>query len=237
MASKQQPPRNVEVASDAASDDIFWQKIYTSRPYFTKGTAYTYYKPAYSYGSQAYAKFGGKRFDAVESDLRREWEGDAAHASYKWDAAKLAVRDAYERTHTRTLEAGQTVAIPVTEEELQVGKREVEGGGVRIRTEVTERPVEAQVNLREESVKVERRPVNRAATEADFDKAAVTVEATEKREVAVAAKTARVTEEVVVGKVAAERTETVRDTVRKTDVAVEKIDQISPVPPKKGAGR
>jgi uncharacterized protein (TIGR02271 family) len=210
----------------SADDDAYWQKSHSSRPYYKQGTEYSYYKPAYAYGSQSYSKYQGKAFDEVESDLRRDWESDATRASsYRWDSAKLAVRDAYDRSHSRTLEAGQTVAIPVTEEELQVGKREVQGGGVRVHTEVTERPVEAQVNLREEHVKVERRPVNRPATDADFDKAAATIEATEKREVAVAAKHARVTEEVVVGKVAADRTETVRDTVRKTDVEVEQLDK------------
>ena len=208
-----------------ADDDTYWQQSYTTRPYYTQGTEYSYYKPAYQYGSQSYTKYQGKAFDSVESDLRRDWESDASRSSYKWDSARLAVRDAYDRSHTRTLEAGQTAVLPVTEEELQVGKREVQGGGVRVHTEVTERPVEAQVSLREEHVKVERRPVNRPATDADFDKAAASIEATEKREVAVAAKHARVTEEVVVGKEAAERTETVRDTVRKTDVEVERLDK------------
>jgi uncharacterized protein (TIGR02271 family) len=233
MAAKQQSQPYIADATGPASDDAYWRTAYTGRPYYTKGTEYTYYKPAYSYGSQAYAKFGGKSFDAVESDLRQAWEGDATRASYKWDAAKPAVRDAYERTHARTLGAGQTVAIPVTEEELQVGKREVEGGGVRVRTAVSERPAEGKVNLREERVTVERRPANRPATDADFDKAAVAVEATAKREVAVAAKTARVVEEVVVGKAATERTETVRDTVRRTDVSVEKIEKADVIPTRK----
>jgi len=226
MASGQNIGRAGSDLNAVSGDDTYWEQAYKTRPYYTQGTEYSHYKPAYQYGSQSYSKFGGKSFDVIEADLRRDWESDATRASsHKWETARLAVRDAYDRTHTRTLEAGQTVAIPVTEEQLQVGKREVQGGGVRVHTEVTERPVEEQVSLREEHVKVERRPVNRPATDADFDKAAATIEATEKREVAVAAKHARVTEEVVVGKEAAQRTETVRDTVRRTDVEVEQINK------------
>jgi hypothetical protein len=51
---------------------------------------------------------------------------------------------------------GQTEAIPVVEEELKVGKREVQRGGVRIYKKVTERPVEQEINLKEEKVTIER---------------------------------------------------------------------------------
>jgi uncharacterized protein (TIGR02271 family) len=112
--------------------------------------------------------------------------------------------------------------IPVIEEELRVGKREVEGGGVRVRTRVVERPVEEVVRLREERVNVERRPVNRPVTEADLNAFREgQFELRERSEEAVVAKEARVVEEVAVNKEVGERTETVRDTVRSTDVDVE----------------
>lgn len=114
--------------------------------------------------------------------------------------------------------------LEVVEEELKVGKRQVDRGGVRVYSHVTERPVEEQVTLREEHVNVERHAVNRAATEADF--AAFkegTIEMTESAEEAVVSKTARVVEEVVIGKGVSERQETIKNTVRRTDVKVEKI--------------
>lgn len=119
---------------------------------------------------------------------------------------------------------GET-AIPVVAEELQVGKRQIERGGVRVHTYVTEVPVEEQVQLREEHVRVERRPVNRPANEADLAAAAKggTIELTETAEEAVVAKNARVVEEVIVGKDVQEKTETVRDTVRRTEVEVEDL--------------
>ena len=116
------------------------------------------------------------------------------------------------------------IVVPIVEEELSVGKRQIQRGGARVHTRMTERPVDASVTLREESITVERHAVNRpvSGSEAAFGQAAdVVVTTTE--EVPVVSKEARVVEEVVVGKTETERTETVRDTVRRTDVEVEDV--------------
>jgi uncharacterized protein (TIGR02271 family) len=127
------------------------------------------------------------------------------------------------RAGAREVETGD-VKVPVVEEELHVGTRQVQRGGVRLYTRVTERPVEETVRLRDETVHVERHPVNRPATEADVAAATErTVEVTETDEEAVARKQARVVEEVVVRKDVEEHTETVRDTVRRTEVEVEPV--------------
>ena len=116
------------------------------------------------------------------------------------------------------------ITIPKVEEELRVGKRAVEGGGVRVRTYVQEVPVNEQVTLREEHVDVERRPVDRAVSSADVDAFQEgTFEVRERSEEAVIDKQARVTEEVRVRKDVDQRTETVQDTVRRTDVEVEQL--------------
>ena len=117
---------------------------------------------------------------------------------------------------------GETV-IPIVEEELEVGKRQVQSGGARIVTSVTERPVEEQVTLHEEHLTVDRRPVNRAVSGSESAFQAQDIEMTEMNEVPVVSKEARVVEEVVVGKTATDRTETVRDTVRRTNVDVEDL--------------
>ena len=122
------------------------------------------------------------------------------------------------------LAAERETVVPVVQEELQVGKRTVEGGGIRVVKRLTETPVSELVTLREEHATVERRPVDRAATEADFTNFKEgTVEIREMSEEAVVGKTSRVVEEVVVGKQVSERTETVSDTVRRTDVDVERV--------------
>jgi uncharacterized protein (TIGR02271 family) len=118
----------------------------------------------------------------------------------------------------------EETTIPVVEEELSVGKREVEHGKTRIHSRVEERPVEESVRLREERVVVERHPVNRPATEADLQAVEETIEITETVEEPVVSKRARVVEEVTVRKEAREHTETVRETVRRQDVGVEQVD-------------
>ena len=129
--------------------------------------------------------------------------------------------------------------MQLAEEELAVGKRAVNRGTTRVRRYVVETPVEEQVNLRSESVSVERRPVtdDRPVTDANFtDKV---VEMTETDEEAVVAKTARVKEEVVIHKDTDERVETVRDTVRREEAEVTKdagtstTTTASPMNPKK----
>ena len=113
--------------------------------------------------------------------------------------------------------------LQVVEENLAVGKREVQRGGVRVFSHVTERPVEESVSLHEEHVTVERHAVDRPAGANAFSATNGVVEVTETAEVPIIAKEARVVEEVVVGKQATDRVETVRDTVRRTDVEVEQI--------------
>jgi len=131
-----------------------------------------------------------------------------------------------DRTQLRGSDTGRDEVIPVAEEELHVGKREVSRGRVRIRSHVVERPVQEQVTLSQERVQVERRPVEgsmHAGTMGDdsnlFQERTIDVE--ERGEEAVVSKEARVVEEVVVRKEANQRTETVSDTVRKTEVEVD----------------
>jgi uncharacterized protein (TIGR02271 family) len=246
--------KGVAETIDPTAEDAYWRENYKTRSY-ARGTDYSTLAPAYRYGWESRQRFAGKSFDEAEPQLRSDW--DRQHGSktgMAWDKAKMAVRDSWDRLSgrdstspattqstttqttsqafqggTREVKAGQTAAIPVVEEEIAVGKREVERGGVRVRTEVEERPVEEKVNLREEHVKVERRPVDRPASEADIQRAqqAGTIDVREKAEQAVVQKNARVVEEVVVGKEATQRTETVRDTVRKTDVEVEETGDVN----------
>ncbi len=116
------------------------------------------------------------------------------------------------------------VAVPVVEEQLQVGKRTVDQGGVRVYRRVVEVPAETSINLREEHVVVERNALNRPATQQDMDaQGDRSFELIETAEEAVVSKSAHVTEEVVVNKVVGEHTEHIRDTVRKTEVEVEQL--------------
>jgi uncharacterized protein (TIGR02271 family) len=124
-------------------------------------------------------------------------------------------------TGTRIGDDGEV--IPLAEEQLVVGKRVVNRGTTRVRRYVVETPVEENVTLHNENVSIERRPAtgNNIAADAFTDK---TIEVNEVNEEAVVGKTAHVVEEVVVRKQAGDRTETIRDTLRKEQVEVEKVD-------------
>jgi len=121
-------------------------------------------------------------------------------------------------------EAGTSRAIPVVEEELKVGKREVNRGGVRVFSRVVETPVDQSIGLREEHVNVERRPVNQPISSADSTAfKEQSIELRETAEEAVVQKSARVVEEVLVGKEVSQRQEHIHDTVRRTEVEVENL--------------
>jgi uncharacterized protein (TIGR02271 family) len=116
--------------------------------------------------------------------------------------------------------------IPMVEEDVQVGKRQVSRGGVRVYSHTAERPVQEDVSLREERAKVERRPVDRPATEHDRDAFKDrSYEVRETGEEPVVSKQARVKEEVSIGKEGTSRTETVRETARRQDVQVENLQE------------
>ncbi len=161
---------------------------------------------------------GAVDLDAQESEWRKS--GWTAYDATAHNSARTAAMGSTPAAGAAR--AGQDETIKVVEEKLVVGKRAVEGGRVRVRSYVVEQPVEAKVTLHEERVTVDRHPVDRAASAADL--AAFqerTIEARATSEEAVVAKEARVIEEIAVHKEAADRVETVRDTVRKTQVEVE----------------
>lgn len=133
--------------------------------------------------------------------------------------------------------AGGTVAegeetLPVVEEKVSIGKRQVLRGGLRVRSTVTERPVEESVRLREETVVVDRQPTDRVLTPEEREQAfqRKTIEMTETAEEVVVSKEARVVGEVALRKTATEHEEKVHATARRTDVEVEEIEPKAETP-------
>jgi uncharacterized protein (TIGR02271 family) len=164
---------------------------------------------------------GTVNFDERENTWRSEgWAGDSATTATATAATgQTGITDRASMASNATDEV-----IPIAEEELHVGKREVNRGRVRLHSRIVERPVQEQVSLREERVEVQRRPVSgttQAGTISGDPFQERTIEVEERAEEAVVSKEARVVEEVVVRKEADQRTETVSDTVRRTEVDVE----------------
>lgn len=161
-----------------------------------------------------------QRHDAIDIDEREsEWRASGWRG---YDADAPALSDD-ELARERGDVSGK---IPVVQEELRVGKRVVSRGGVRVFTRMTETPVEEQVSLREEHARVKRTPVDRPATAADVSAArdGETIEVRETIEEPVVEKVARVVEEIDIDKDVSERTETVRDSVKRTEVDVESLE-------------
>jgi stress response protein YsnF len=124
--------------------------------------------------------------------------------------------------HNITQDRDKSSTIPIIEEEMQVGKREVVTGGARIRSRIVEKPVEETLRLRQEKVNIERNPADRPASEKDMKHFKEgEIDATERAEESVVNKEARVVEEVKINKEVEEREETVRENVRKTEVDID----------------
>lgn len=119
---------------------------------------------------------------------------------------------------------GKDSMIEVVEETLSVGKRAINRGKVRLHAYAVETPVSESVTLRNETVSIDRRPVDRplqageGATAAFADR---TLEMEEIDEEAVVAKSARVVEEVGLRKEVTDDVKTVSESVRSTKVEIE----------------
>ena len=129
--------------------------------------------------------------------------------------------------------AGETIEVALQEEQMRVGKRSVESGGVRLRKIIRTETVHTPVELRREEVVVERvaaadlRPGDLKA--ADFKEQDINV--TLHREEAVVAKETVVTGAVRLRKTAQTETQTGSDTVRKEDVEVVREAKTSELTP------
>ena len=160
-------------------------------------------------------------------DAKRSTESYATSAydasqQRKFDDDLDKVAQATGSAREDTFDAGlRDEAIPVVEENLRVGKRDVNNGSVRVRAYTVETPVREDVSVRDEKVEIERRPVDRPLTDGDRAFTDRTISAEEHHEEAVVSKDARVVEEIGIRKTASDRTETVNDTVRKTEVEIE----------------
>ena len=119
---------------------------------------------------------------------------------------------------------GEQNVIPIIEEKLNIGKRQVNSGRVKVRSYMVETPVTEEINLRNKTVEVERRIVDRPVN-ADDDFRERVIDAQSTREEAVISKTAWVTGEVVVNTKTEDHVETVEEKVRRTEVEVDDDDQ------------
>jgi len=143
--------------------------------------------------------------------------GSAYYSSYE-SPAPAPTPEAKPATETGS------VTIPLYEESVAVGKREVDAGTVTIRKVVKNETVNQPVELRRETISIDRHPASGAAAAADQSKAFTEQQFTIqlKNEEPVVEKRVVQTGQVVASKKATTEQTTVQREIRKEDVAVDK---------------
>jgi Domain of unknown function (DUF2382) len=142
---------------------------------------------------------GAVDLDKQEASWREEgWTGypgegaaavsTAANVASPTDVGVVSSSGTAGSARGATPASGTEEVVPVYEEQLRVGKRDVSHGRVRIRSYVVETPVNEKVRLRSESVQVERKPVDRPVAAGDALFQDRVIEAEERAEEAVVAK-------------------------------------------------
>jgi hypothetical protein len=89
----------VDDAIDPAREDAYWRSHYRDRPYVEHGSPYSDYGPAYAFGVDAFSRYLGLAFEEVEPEMSRRWTADAGASTLRWDSARHAVRDAWDRVN------------------------------------------------------------------------------------------------------------------------------------------
>lgn len=125
----------------------------------------------------------------------------------------------------RGYQTGETIVVPIIVEEIDVQKRQVETGRVRVSKIVTERQESVDEPLIAEQVTVERRPINQLLSEpvgVRYEGDTMIVPVLE--EVLVVEKRLVLKEEILITRQRTERHETQTVTLRSEDVTVERVD-------------
>ncbi|MCS3743623.1 YsnF/AvaK domain-containing protein [Rhizobium sp. BK661] len=166
--------------------------------------------------------YGTSTYDRNAANERRTSAGSGLSEQRKFNDDLDRVVPQANASREDAFDAGdRDQSIPVVEENLRVGKRDVNHGSVRVRAYTVEEPVQEDVRLHEENVEIERRIVDRPVSDADDAFRDRTISAEEHHEEAVVQKEARVVEEIGIRKTASEQTKTIDDTVRKTEVEID----------------
>lgn len=160
---------------------------------------------------------------SLEAPENRSSEIERIFGKYSADKIDEADLDPTPAPLASPATGAEEAVVPVVQEDLIVGKREIDRGSVRVLRRVVEEPVQQTINLQEERVIIDRRPADRAVSNTDIAAAGQVIELVETAEVPVITKTARVVEEVRVGLEQTDRVETVQDSVRHTEVDVEPV--------------
>jgi len=232
-------PEGVDVI---AADGDKLGKVVTSQPDYIVVEKGFFFPTEYYIPTSAIASFDGERAQLnVTKDVALNQGWDSAPAARTWtetqpseaadrwveptDPAVMDPRFATETPSTTELnEQGETLRVPVHEEELTATTHEVDRGEVRVRKDVVTEERQMDVPVTEERVHVERRRVDRdvRAGEDAFQEETYEVPI-RGEEVDVQTRT-RVAEEIDIEKQPVKKTKRVSGQVRREEVHLDESD-------------
>ena len=79
----------------------YWSTNYRNEPYYRQGLGYDDYEGAYRTGYEGYGRYGDRKWEEVEADLRSDYERNRGQSTLAWDDARPATRAAWERLETQ----------------------------------------------------------------------------------------------------------------------------------------
>jgi hypothetical protein len=91
--------KGIGEAIDPTREDAYWRDNYSTRPYVEKGASYDDYGPAYGFGVDAVTRYPGRKFEDLESEMSRNWTDANGSSSLRWERARDAARDAFNRAN------------------------------------------------------------------------------------------------------------------------------------------
>ena len=170
-------------------------------------------------GQEIHLNIGRDQLDELESDPGlMQAEGGLERTTRTASAA--VEQPTREAPHTPVEDDERTVQL--REEELTARKRSVQTGGVKLSTNVVSEQQTVEVPVTREEVTIERRPVDRRASDRPIGDTDETISVPVRGEHVVADKQTVVYEEVEVGKRAIQDTHHITDKVRREEAVVNK---------------
>jgi hypothetical protein len=89
--------RGIAEMLDPEGEEAYWRENYQSQPHYEAGYTYDDYHPAYRAGWEGRARYEGRDFDAVERELRADYERRRGASRLDWERCRKAARAAWDR--------------------------------------------------------------------------------------------------------------------------------------------
>jgi hypothetical protein len=82
---------------DPTAEEAYWAQNYEREPYYERGYSFTDYHPGYRTGWEGRARYEGRTFDEVESELRADYARNRGQSRLEWEKNRHAARAAWRR--------------------------------------------------------------------------------------------------------------------------------------------